>query len=88
MVTVTAAALARLAVRITRAGPGCARSGALAGTGLTRPAPADLASARTWEEARQRVHAAVTARLAGAAGARRDDKTMQNGLPSPTRLPW
>jgi arginyl-tRNA synthetase len=70
VVTVTAAALARLAVRITRAGPGCARSSALAGTDLTGPAPVDLASARTWEEARQRVHAAVTARLAEAAGAR------------------
>ena len=70
VVTVTAVALARLAVRITEAGPGCARSSALAGTSLTRPAPADLASARTWEEARRRVHAAVTARLAEAAGAR------------------
>jgi arginyl-tRNA synthetase len=70
MVTVTAAALARLAVRVTQAGSGCARSSALAGTDLTRPAPVDLTSAGTWEEARQRVHAAVTARLAEAAGAR------------------
>jgi arginyl-tRNA synthetase len=70
VVTVTAAALGRLAVRITQAGPGCARSSALAGTDLTRPAPFDPTSARTWEEARQRVHAAVTARLAEAAGAR------------------
>ena len=68
--TVTASALAGLAVRITQAGPRCARSSALAGTGLTGPAAVDLASARTWEEARQRVHAAVTARLAEAAGAR------------------
>jgi arginyl-tRNA synthetase len=70
VVTVTAGALAGLAVRVTQAGPGCARSSALAGTDLPGPAPAGLASARTWEEARQRVHAAVTARLAEAAGAR------------------
>jgi arginyl-tRNA synthetase len=88
VVTVTAAALARLAVRITQAGPGCARSGALAGTGLTRPSPADLASARTWEEARQRVHAAVTARLAGAAGARvKHDDAERTAVPdSPARV--
>jgi len=70
VVTVTADALAGLAVRITLAGSGCARSSALAGTGLTGPAPVDLASARSWEEARRRVHAGVTARLAEAAGAR------------------
>ena len=73
--TVTADALACLAVRVTQAGPGCARSGALAGTDVTVPSPAApgaaaLASARTWDEARQRVHAAVTGRLAEAAGAR------------------
>jgi arginyl-tRNA synthetase len=68
--TVTASALAGLAVRVTQAGPGCARSSALAGTDLTGPAAVDLTSARTWEEARQRVRAAVTARLAEAAGAR------------------
>ena len=55
--TVTADALARLAVRITEAGPGCARSSALAGTSLAAPAPTDLAAAPTWEEARRRVHA-------------------------------
>jgi arginyl-tRNA synthetase len=75
VVTVTADALACLAPRVTRAGPGCARSGALAGSGVTVPSPAapgaaGLASARTWEEARQHVHAAVTARLAETAGAR------------------
>ncbi len=67
-VRITADALARLAVRMTQAGPGCDRSSALAGISLTAPA-AGLASARTWEEARRRVHAAVTARLAEAAGA-------------------
>ena len=67
--TVTADALARLAVRITEAGPGCARSSALAGTSLAAPVATDLASAPAWEEARRRVHATVTGRLAEAAGA-------------------
>ncbi len=68
--TVTADALASLAVRITEAGPGCARSSALAGASQAAPVAADLASAPTWEEARRRVHATVTGRLAEAAGAR------------------
>jgi arginyl-tRNA synthetase len=68
-VTVTTDALAGLAVRITEAGPACARSRALAGTSQAAPAAADLAHAPAWEEARQRVHAAVTGRLAEAAGA-------------------
>jgi len=68
-VRVTAGALAGLAVRITQAGPRCDNSSALAGTVLTGPAPAGPASARTWGEARESVHAAVTARLAEAAGA-------------------
>jgi len=67
--TVTADALAGLAVRITGAGPGCARSSALAGTSQAAPVATDLASAPTWEEARRRVHATVTGRLAEAAGA-------------------
>jgi hypothetical protein len=68
--TVTADALASLAVRITEAGPGCARSSALAGASQAAPVATDLASAPTWEEARRRVHATVTGRLAEAAGAR------------------
>jgi arginyl-tRNA synthetase len=68
--TVTADALASLAVRITEAGPGCARSGALAGTRQAAPAATDLSSVPTWEEARWRVHATVSGRLAEAAGAR------------------
>jgi arginyl-tRNA synthetase len=68
-VTVTPDALAGLAVRITGAGPACARSRALAGTSQTAPVAADLVHAPTWEEARQRVHATVTGRLAEAAGA-------------------
>ncbi len=68
--TVTADALASLAVRITEAGPGYARSSALAGASHAAPVATDLASAPTWEEARRRVHATVTGRLAEAAGAR------------------
>ena len=67
--TVTAGALARLAVRVTEAGPACARGTALAGTSLAAPVAMDLAAAPTWEEARRRVHATVTGRLAEAAGA-------------------
>jgi len=67
--TVTADALASLAVRVTEAGPGCARSSALAGARRAAPATTDLSSARTWEEARRRVDATVTGRLAEAAGA-------------------
>jgi arginyl-tRNA synthetase len=68
-VTVTADALARLAVRVTEAGQGCARGSALAGTAVTAPAALDLPSAHTWEQARWRVHASITGRLAEAAGA-------------------
>jgi arginyl-tRNA synthetase len=68
-VTVTADALARLAVHIAEAGPGCARSSALAGTSRSAPAATNLASAPAWDEARRRVHATVTGRLAEAAGA-------------------
>jgi arginyl-tRNA synthetase len=84
-VTVTADALAGLAVRITQAGSGCARSSALAGTDRTGPAVADLASAQTWEEARRRVHAAVAGRLAAAAGAhvRRKHDTERMASPCP-----
>jgi arginyl-tRNA synthetase len=67
--TVTAGALARLALRITEAGPACACGTALAGTSLAAPVATDLASAPTWDEARQRVDATVTGRLAEAAGA-------------------
>lgn len=68
-VTVTAEALGWLAVRVTKAGLGCARSDALAGTALTVPVAVDLASAVTWEEARRDLTATVTGRLAEAAGA-------------------
>ena len=75
-VTVTPAALAALAVRIPAAGAACAASDALRGTELAAPATADPASAADWDEARQMVAAAVTGRLAAAAGA---NVKIQNG---------
>ena len=68
-ITVTPRALADVAVRVTRAGPACARSDALAGTRATLPPGTPLTAARTWPEARDLVAAQVTARLAAAAGA-------------------
>ena len=68
-VTVTARALAALAVRVPAAGAAWAASDALRGTELTAPAAADPASAATWAEARQLVTAWVTGRLADMAGA-------------------
>ncbi len=68
-VTVTAAALARLAVRITEAGPACARSGALHGTTVTAPPAPDLTAARDWPQARDELARHVTGRLAETAGA-------------------
>jgi arginyl-tRNA synthetase len=69
-VTVTSAALAALAVRVPAAGSACAASDALAGTEITAPDVAEPASASDWDEARQLVSAAVTGRLARAAGAK------------------
>jgi arginyl-tRNA synthetase len=68
-VAVTAGALTALAARITQAGPACARSTALAGLTATAPRHADLASAPAWEEARRRLAAVITGRLAQTAGA-------------------
>lgn len=68
-VTVTPAALAALAVRITQAGPACARSDALRGSTVTAPREAALAAARTWPQARQRLTRHLTGSLAQAAGA-------------------
>jgi arginyl-tRNA synthetase len=68
-VTVTAAALAAVADRITAAGPGCAASDALAGVTVPAPPPGDPLAAATWEEARAALAARLTARLAAAAGA-------------------
>jgi arginyl-tRNA synthetase len=68
-VTVTPDALARLAVRIVAAGPGCARSTALAGTTVPAPPDPDLAAALGWADAWRRLAAHLTGRLAEAAGA-------------------
>ena len=69
-VTVTPDALARVAVRITAAGPMCARSTALAGAAAPAPPEPDLAAAASWEDARRQLAAFLTGRLAEAAGAR------------------
>jgi arginyl-tRNA synthetase len=68
-VTVTASALARLAVRVTEAGAACAASDALRGTAVSAPACDDPATAPTWAAARQLVAGAVTGRLAQHCGA-------------------
>jgi arginyl-tRNA synthetase len=68
-VTVTADALATLAVRVTQAGPGCARSTILAGTHLCARRHAALETAPTWDEARRRLTDSLSGRLAEAAGA-------------------
>jgi arginyl-tRNA synthetase len=68
VITVTDDALARLAVRVTEAGPACARSDALHGTTLTPPVtPASGAS--PWAQAHTTVLLQVTAALGTAAGA-------------------
>ena len=69
-VTVTGDALAGLAVRVALAGPACARGDALRGASLRAPRDADLVTAASWVQARQRLAAMVTGRLAQAAGAR------------------
>jgi arginyl-tRNA synthetase len=68
-VTVTHDALARLAVRIARAGPASAASDALRGHTVTAPADPDLAAEPDWPRARAALAAHLTARLAAAAGA-------------------
>jgi hypothetical protein len=66
---VTAAALAAVAVRTTRAGPGCVRSDAL--QSVSRPVPPlpELAAALSWRHAWRDQAAALAGRLAEAAGA-------------------
>jgi arginyl-tRNA synthetase len=68
-VTVSPAALGRLAARISQAGPGCARSAALSAARVTAPAETILATAGSWDEAWQRLAAELGGRLASAAGA-------------------
>jgi arginyl-tRNA synthetase len=69
-VTVTADALAALAPRITAAGPACARSTALVGTAVPAPPAPDLAAVASWTDARWRLAAFLTGRLAEVASAR------------------
>src|SRR5260370_35971653 len=69
-VTVTPDALAGLAVRITEAGPACARSTALAGLAGPPPPPPGLPPLAPWGDARRHLPPVLTARLAAAAGGR------------------
>jgi arginyl-tRNA synthetase len=66
IITVTDDALERLAVRVTEAGPGCARSEALKNT---TPAPPPVSPDGPWASAHSTVQRQVTASLAAAAGA-------------------
>lgn len=68
-ITVSRDALAGLAVRIPRAGPGCARSAALRGVAKNRTPLPDLAAEPGWEQAWHDQEAAMAGRLAEAAGA-------------------
>jgi len=68
-VTVTHATLARLAIRIAHAGPGCAASDALAGHTVQAPAGSPLAAVPSWPQARAALAAQLTVRLAATAGA-------------------
>jgi arginyl-tRNA synthetase len=68
-VAVTHDALARLAVRVTFAGPACAASDALRGRPLPAPPAPDLAAEPGWPQAQAALAAHLTARLAAAAGA-------------------
>jgi arginyl-tRNA synthetase len=68
-ITVTARALGQAARRIAAAGPDAARSTILAGTTASAAKWPDIAAALTWRDAWQEHTAAVTGRLAVAAGA-------------------
>jgi arginyl-tRNA synthetase len=68
-ITVTAAALASLAVRIPGVGPACARGVALRGVRRSAPPLPDLAAGSSWPQAWQDQAAALVGRLAEAAGA-------------------
>jgi arginyl-tRNA synthetase len=67
--TVTPDTLARLAARITEAGPGCAQSLGLQGVRVTALRDAELARAPDWRDARERLTAELTGRMGEAAGA-------------------
>jgi arginyl-tRNA synthetase len=68
-VTVTSDALAALAVRITEAGPACARGTPLAGRTVPAPPEPELATAADWAQARRQLSDSIVGRLAEAAGA-------------------
>ena len=80
-ITVTHATLARLAIRIAHAGPGCAASDALAGRTVQAPAGIPLAAVPSWPQARAALAAQLTVRLAAAAGALFD--TERGAVPAP-----
>jgi arginyl-tRNA synthetase len=68
-VTVTQAALAAVADRVSSAGAACVTSDALAGVTVPAAPAGDPLAAATWEGARAALAARLTARLAAAAGA-------------------
>ena len=85
-VTITHDALAGLAVRIARAGPGCAASDALRGRTVPAPPPADPLTEPTWPQAQAALAAQLTARLAAAAGATFLSNAERSPVPPPTPL--
>jgi len=86
-VTVIPDALGALATRITAAGPACARSTALAGTAVAAPPAPDLAAAAGWADARRRLAAFLTGRLAEVAGARIVPSESKERRATPARRP-
>jgi arginyl-tRNA synthetase len=72
-VTVTPAARAAVAADVTRAGPACVTSDALAGETVPAAPQGDPLAAPTWEKASAALAARLTARLAAAAGATMTD---------------
>jgi arginyl-tRNA synthetase len=83
-VTVTHAALARLAIRIAHAGPACATSDALAGHTIAPARSAlPIPGVTDWPQARAALAAELTVRLATAAGAVIDPERAQVPAPPP-----
>jgi arginyl-tRNA synthetase len=68
-ITLTSDALAAVAAEVSLAGPACVSSEALRGTSVPAPPPGDPLAAVSWEQARAKLAAGLTARLAAAAGA-------------------
>jgi arginyl-tRNA synthetase len=82
MITVTDDALAALPVRIACAAD-CTASDILRGLPVPAAPPADLAAAPSWPEAARRLTAAITSRLARAAGADISDERLRPTQPAP-----